>query len=309
MQPVTRYLTAAVVCGASTLAAGATAPAGPQALAPAATTLVLLGTGTPAPSPDAFGPATAIVVDDRLFLVDAGAGLTRRLSAAHLPVAGITAVFLTHLHSDHTLGYPDAILTSWVMGRTVPFDVFGPLGTRRMTDHILAAWAEDIDIRIHGGERRPDTYRVNVHEIAPGVVYDRRGVRVTAIPVEHGAWTHAYGYRFDTPGRSIVLSGDTRPSRALEAAARGCDVLIHEAHLSTGARPPNPPGGAAWEQYMHDFHTSDLELGALAARVQPKLLIVNHTGLLGGTPADLISGIRKGGFSGRIVIGRDLDRY
>ena len=273
------------------------------------TEIVLLGTGTPVPNPDAFGPATAIVEGSGLFLVDAGAGVTRRMRAASLSLTGITALFLTHLHSDHTLGYPDLILTSWISGRTSPFDVFGPTGTRRMTDHILAAWSEDIAIRTKGGERRPPTYGVHVHEVTPGTVYDRDGVRVTAFPVQHGAWKHAYGYRFDTSDRSIVLSGDTRPSESLVAAARGCDVLIHEAHVSTGTAPPHPPGGASWTEYMHQFHTSDVELGALAARIQPKLLIVNHTGLFGGTAADLVAGIRRGGFSGRVVVGKDLDRF
>ena len=273
------------------------------------TAIVLLGTGTPAPNPDAFGPATAIVVDSQLFLVDAGVGIARRITAAKLPLTDVAALFVTHLHSDHTLGYPDLLLTSWVGGRTRPFDVFGPPGITSMTDHIFAAWSEDIQMRIHGGEGRPASYGVSVHEITPGVVYNRGGVRVTAFAVQHGSWKHAYGYRFDTPDRSIVLSGDTRPSESLVAAARGCDVLIHEAHVSNGTAPPHAPGGDAWSRYMHDFHTSDVELGALAARIQPKLLIVNHTGLLGRTEDDLVAGIRRGGFSGRVVVGHDLDRY
>lgn len=271
--------------------------------------IILLGTGTPAPNPDAFGPATAITVGDRLFLIDAGAGITRRMRAAGLSMTGITALFVTHLHSDHTLGYPDLILTSWVMGRTNRFDVFGPPGIQKMTNHILAAWREDIDMRMHGGEHRPDTYQVSPHEIEPGVVYDHDGVRVTAFAVQHGAWTHAYGYRFDLPDRSVVISGDTRPSESLVRAAHGCDVLIHEAHRHNGAPPPSPPGGANWQKYMHDFHTSDVELGALAARIQPGLLILDHVGAFGGTDEDLIKGVRQGGFGGRVVVGKDLSRY
>ena len=273
------------------------------------TEIVLLGTGTPAPNPAAFGPATAIVTGHRLFLVDAGVGVPRRLTAAKLSVADVTGVFITHLHSDHTLGYPDVILTSWISGRSAPLAVYGPPGLKNMTDHILAAWSEDIDLRMHGGEGRPATYGVDVHEIGPGVIYEQDRVRITAFPVQHGSWKYAYGYRFDLPDRSIVFSGDTRPSESLVAAARGCDVLIHEAHVSGATAPPHAPGGAAWAQYMHDFHTSDTELGALAARIQPKLLIVNHVGLLGRTAEDLIAGIRHGGFTGRVVVGRDLDRY
>ena len=155
----------------------------------------------------------------------------RRVSAAKLPVSGPTALFITHLHSDHTLGYPDVIFTTWVMGRTKPLDVFGPHGLQSMTDHIVAAWKEDIDVRTNGLEHRlANGYAVRVHEISPGVVYDSAGVKITAIPVLHGSWKEAYGYRVDTPDRSIVLSGDTRPSPALEQAARGVDVLIHEAY-------------------------------------------------------------------------------
>ena len=273
------------------------------------TAIVLLGTGGPPPNPRAFGPATAIVSGERVFLVDAGVGITRRMAAAELPMSNLAALFITHLHSDHTLGYPDVILTSWISGRTKPLDVYGPPGLNRMTDHILAAWSEDIEIRTNGGERRPSTYGVSVHEIRPGVVYEGDGVRVTAFPVQHGSWKYAYGYRFDTPDRSIVLSGDTRPSESLVAAARGCDVLIHEAHVSNGTAPPHAPGGDDWPQYMHDFHTSDVELGALAARIQPKLLIVNHAGLFGKTADDLIAGIRRGGYTGHVVVGKDLDRY
>jgi ribonuclease Z len=279
-------------------------------LQPAGSEVILLGTGTPAPNPNTFGSATAIVAGGRLFIIDAGVGVTRRISAAHLALDDLAALFVTHLHSDHTLGYPDLILTSWITGRTGPFDVFGPPGIRRMTDHILQAWSEDIDARITGGEHRPATYGVNVREIEPGVLSDRDNIRVTAFPVQHGSWKYAFGYRFDLPDRSIVISGDTRPSESLVAAARGCDVLIHEAHVSANAvPPPHPPGGEGWRQYMHEYHTTDVELGALAARIQPKLLIVNHVGLLGRTEEDLIAGVRRGGFTGRVVVGHDLDRF
>ena len=196
--------------------------------AAATTKIILLGTGTPYPDPSASGPATAIVVGERLFLIDAGPGVMRRLKAAGLPVNGVEALFVTHLHSDHTLGYPDLIFTSWVMGRRTPLQAYGPHGLRRMTDHLIAAYSEDIQIRTYGLEREtPNGYRVAVHEIQPGVVYERDGVRVRAIPVLHGSWKEAYAYRIDTPDRSVLISGDTRPSAALVSAAKGVDVLIH----------------------------------------------------------------------------------
>lgn len=282
----------------------------PASVATKGTGIVLLGTGTPLPDPNAFGPATAITVGDRTFLVDAGAGVTRRMVAAGFPrTTDLAALFVTHLHTDHTLGYPDLIFTSWVMGRTTPIEAYGPRGLKRMTDHLLAAWSEDIDVRINGLEREGRVYGVNVHDVKPGVVYDRDGVRVTAIPVAHGNWKEAYGYRFDTSDRSIVVAGDTSPSEALVTAARGCDVLIHEVYAPKGALPEKRPGGELWPQYMKAFHTSALELGALAARIQPKLLVLHHVIMPDTTEAELVADIRKGGFAGHVVLGRDLEKY
>jgi ribonuclease BN (tRNA processing enzyme) len=282
----------------------------PRLSPPDSTTIVLLGTGMPRPNPEASGPATAIVVGSRVFLFDAGAGVMRQLAAAGLPIDGVTALFVTHLHSDHTLGYPDLILTSWVMGRQRPLAVFGPPGLQAMTDHILAAWHEDEQVRTDGLEHaRENGYAVAVHEIAPGVVYDSAGVRITAIPVPHGSWKYAFGYRIDTPTRSIVISGDTRPSEVLQDAARGVDVLIHEAYPAVRLKVEERPGGSDWPRYMQSFHTSDVEVGRLAAVARPRLVILYHLVRMGGTDAELLNGVRQGGYTGRVVIGRDLERY
>jgi ribonuclease BN (tRNA processing enzyme) len=270
--------------------------------------VVLLGTGMPRPDPEASGPATAIVVGQRVFLVDAGPGVERRLAAAHLPIDGVTALFVTHLHSDHTLGYPDLIFTSWVMGRKTPLAAYGPHGLRAMTEHILAAWAEDIDVRTNGLEKRtPGGYRVDAHEVGPGVVYDSGGVRVTAFAVEHGTWREAYGYRFDTPGRSVVISGDTKPSENLVRAAAGVDVLVHEVYPDARTAP-NSTESAAWPTYMRDFHTSDIEVGELAARIKPKLVILTHIIRRGATDEELLADVHRA-FNGRAVVGHDLERY
>jgi len=274
------------------------------------TEIVLLGTGTPYPDPNASGPATAVVVGKRVFLFDAGAGVMRRLNAAKLPINGAEAVFITHLHSDHTLGYADLILTSWIMRRMSPLAVYGPHGLRRMTQLLLAAYSEDIRIRTVGLEREvAGGYRVNVHEIRAGVVYERDGVRVTAVRVPHGSWKEAYAYRIDTPDRSIIISGDTRPSEALVRASRNVDVLVHEVYSPIHLAPEDRPGGKYWPQYMREFHTSDVELGALAARIKPKLLVLTHIIRFGATDEDLLAGVRAGGFTGHVIVGKDLDRY
>ena len=274
------------------------------------TQIILLGTGTPFPDPNASGPATAVVVGKRVFLFDAGANVMRRMNAAGLPISGPEAVFITHLHSDHTLGYPDLILTSWIMRRVSPLPVYGPHGLRAMTAHLLAAYAEDIQIRTYGLEREvAGGYRVKVHEIKSGVVYERDGVRVIAIRVPHGSWKQAYAYRIDTSDRSIVISGDTRPSEALVGAALGVDVLVHEVYSPLHLAPEKRPGGKYWPQYMREFHTSDVELGAIAARAKPKLLVLTHIIRFGSSDPDLLAGVRAGGFTGAVRVGKDLERY
>lgn len=274
------------------------------------TRLIVLGSGTPVPDPDRAGPAYAITYGARVFLFDAGAGVMRRVAAAGLPIDGMTAVFLTHLHSDHTLGLPDVIHTTWVMGRATPMPVVGPHGTQAMVDHIQAAWAEDIAIRTEGTERgRPGGHRVAVREVAGGAVYDSAGIRVTAIRVQHGAWPEAFAYRIDAPDRVIVLGGDTRLSAALEEASRDVDLLVHEVYDSRRVAPERRPGGELWPQYLREFHTSDEELGAIAARAKPKQLILSHVLRMGGTMAEVVAGIRRGGFNGTVVVAKDLDRY
>jgi ribonuclease BN (tRNA processing enzyme) len=299
-----------VIPRAAWLAATVFASAASHRSPPESTIIVLLGTGTPRPNVEASGPATAIVVGTRTFLFDAGSGVERQLSAAHLPINGVTALFVTHLHSDHTLGLPDLIFTSWVMGRTSALAMYGPHGLRAMTDHITAAWSEDIAIRTNGLEHEvAGGYRVGVHEIGPGTVYDSAGVRITAIPVLHGDWKEAYGYRIDTPTRSIVISGDTRPSDALARAARGVDVLIHEVYPESRVAPESRPGGADWPKYLRAFHTSDVELGRMAATAAPKLLILHHIVRSGASDDEIVAGVRRGGFTGTVVIGADLQRY
>lgn len=274
------------------------------------TIVVMLGTGMPRPNPQASAPSTAVVVGDKVFLFDAGPGVERQLSASKLPINGVTALFITHLHSDHTLGYPDLIFTSWVMGRKKSLQAYGPPGLQKMTDHLIAAYSEDIAIRIEGLEHQtPQGYAVSVHEIGEGLVYDSLGVRVTATKVPHGNWQVSYAYRVDTPDRHVVISGDTRYNEGLVGFSKDADVLVHEVYSSAHLKPEPRPGGEDWPKYMQQFHTSDIELGALAMRIQPKLLVLTHIIRMGASDEELLAGIRKGGFTGQVVVGHDLDRY
>ena len=278
------------------------------------TTIVFLGTGNPAPNPDVMGPSVAIIVNGTPYLVDAGVGVVRRAAAATragvkgLEMPKLAIVFLTHLHSDHTLGLPDLINTPWIMHRTAPLEVYGPTGTVAMTNHIVQAWSADNDIRINGLEHGNATgNRVNAHDVAPGVVYRDSNVTVTAFLVKHGSWAEALGYRFDTPDRSIVLSGDTAPAESVSEKCNGCDVLIHEVYSQHGY--DDCPD--AWRDYITHFHTSTKELAAIATAARPKLLILDHQMFFGGkedTEPEMLREIRAK-YKGKVISAHDLDVY
>lgn len=283
----------------------------PAAAADSTARVVLLGTGTPIPDPERSGSSLAIVINGASYLFDAGPGVVRRATAAArdsmpaLRVANLRYLFLTHLHSDHTLGLPDVMLTPAVMHRKVPLNVYGPSGTGAMVNGILRAYREDIELRIHGLERGDSSaYRVLVHEVKPGVVYRDSNVTVTAFRVLHGSWRSALGYRIDTRGRSIVVSGDTRPTDAIVDACHGCDVLVHEVYSKKGFDRLD----SANRQYHSTFHTSALELGDLATRAKPKLLVLTHMLFFGETGEEILTEIRSR-FAGNVVLGTDLDVY
>jgi len=286
-------------------------PAATAASAPSTRTrVVLLGTGTPGPDPDRSGPATAIVVDDEVYLVDFGPGVVRRASAA-LRTKGIAALeptklrvaFVTHLHSDHTVGYPDLIFTPWTMGRRFPLEVYGPKGIKAMTDHILEAYRVDVETRTNpdGNQRTfPEGHGVNAHEIGPGVVYKDAKVTVTAFPTKHAM--ESYGYRFETPDRTIVISGDTNPAPATIDACKGCDVLIHEGQSPAwlAGRPDT------FQKFAAKYHTTTPQLAELAQAAKPRLLIVYH---YSSVAAEDMLGEMLRLYSGHVVVGRDLDVY
>lgn len=275
------------------------------------TQLVLLGTGTPNSEPDRSGSALAIIVNGTPYLVDAGPGVVRRANAAYqmgiegLAMPRLATVFLTHLHTDHTLGLPDLIFTPWVLERETPLRVFGPAGTEAMVHHISEAFQADIQVRLQGSEPANEAgYKTEVREIEAGIVYRDENVTVTAFRVQHGSWSHAFGYRFDTPDRSIVISGDTMPIASVAESCMGCDILVHEVycHATFQSRP------AVWQRYHSSSHTSGLELGRIAQEANPGLLVLTHQLLWGAEPAQLLSEVRTG-FTGRVVYGKDLDVF
>ena len=275
------------------------------------TRVVILGTGTPNADPDRSGPCVAVVVRGKAYLVDAGPGLVRRAAAAQrngieaLAPDKLGIVFITHLHSDHTVGLPDLMLTPWVLERREPLEVYGPPGVRTMTDHLLAAYAEDIRIRLDGLEPdKTDGWQVQAHEITAGLVYQDSNVKVTAFEVPHANWRHAFGYRFQTADKIVVVSGDTRPSDAVVSACQGCDILVHEVYSAErfATRPPE------WQRYHADAHTSTTELAAIATRAKPRLLVLYHQLFWGTDDEGLVREVRLG-YDGAVVSGRDLEVY
>ena len=295
------------------LVSASTQQAEPQAAPPAATRtqLVLLGTGTPNAEPDRSGPALAIVVDGAPYLVDFGPGVVRRAAAAFkngvkgLDVKLLRTAFATHLHSDHTAGYPDLIFTPAVLERDAPLDVYGPKGLRAMTANVMRAWEQDVKLRLNDIEpAKPAGYVVRAHEVEPGQVFRDARVTVTAFAVGHGAWKQAYGYRFVTPDKTIVISGDCAPSESVVTACAGCDILVHEVYSATGfaTRPPE------WQRYHRAYHTSSLELADLATRARPGLLVLTHQLRWGVSEEALVAEVKQG-YGGKVVSGRDLDVF
>lgn len=278
----------------------------------AQTKVVMLGTGTPYPDPERSGPAAAVVVNGVSYLVDCGPGVVRRLAAAQKKgIEGIGPnkvhqVFITHLHSDHTLGYPDIMLSPAVTGRKGGLDVYGPVGLEEMTKDLLQAWSKDIDVRLHGMEHgHADAYVVHAHDVQPGVVYKDANVTVTAFPVKHGSWDEALGYKFVTKDRVIVFSGDTAPTDEIAKECDGCDLLIHEVYPTAyyNAQPESD------KPYFRVFHVSTAELAKIANDAKPKVLVLDHVLWGKAKPEDVMKEIEAAGYAGKIVVANDLDVY
>jgi len=271
------------------------------------TRVILLGTGNPNPDPKRAGPSVAVIVGESIYIVDFGVGVVRRAVEAGLEPSQLTRGFLTHLHSDHTIGYPDLVLTPAVAGRRTALEVYGPAGIQSMTNHILSAYEEDVRERISGLEPAiPEGYAVNVHEISgqePGVIYQDGPVSVEAFPVEHGSWA-AYGFKFLTPDKTIVISGDTAPSSTLAEKSRNCDILVHEVYSSVSLKSRSP----AWRRYHSSVHTSSYELAEIASKAEPRLLVLYHQLSWNRTDDELLKEISER-YGGEVVSGSDLDSF
>jgi ribonuclease BN (tRNA processing enzyme) len=300
-----RFLAAAGACGLA-------ATAGWRAAAEGEAKVILLGTrGGPRVNKGPANPANLVVAGGRSYVVDCGYGVTRQLVNAGVEAHDVRTILITHNHSDHMLELGPLIYSAWAGGLREPIDVWGPPPLAAALPAFMEYMAFDIDTRV-ADEGRPDLRKfVRVHESeAQGPVFEAPGLKVSAVKVRHPPITNAYAYRFDTPGRSIVLSGDTTYSPELIAFAKGADVLVHEVMHLGGlerllARVPN---AATLRSHLLASHTTTEQLGEVAAAAQVKKLVLSHY-----VPADDPSitdamwteGVVKH-YSGEIVLGRDL---
>lgn len=269
--------------------------------------VTLLGTGSPTPAMDRFGPSILVQANSQTLLFDVGRGAHQRLNQLGLDASQIDAIFLTHLHSDHIVGIPDLWLTGWLITRRDrPWNVFGPAGTLSMMDHLAQAFAVDRRVRVEelGSFQPPGGGRADTRDVEPGTVYERDGVRVTAILVDHGVIAPAFGYRIDYAGRSVVLSGDTTVSPSLVKGATGASLLVHEVfQTSADALRANPRLAL-----IKAVHVDGAQAGAIFEQIKPKLAVYSHIALGGVDVGEVVKPTRTT-YRGLLVVGEDLMQF
>jgi ribonuclease BN (tRNA processing enzyme) len=278
----------------------------------APTRIVMLGTGTPIPDAHRASASVAVIHKGRAYLFDMGAGAVRNATRARyrhdipsLYPSQICCLFVTHMHSDHTLDYSELVYTLW-WRRPGQLQAFGPPGMQEMTDGMHAMMAPDLRERISSSQpvANPEGYKVDVTELAAGFVFERDGLRIEAFEVDHGDIKPAFGYRIDTSDRSIVISGDTTISQRLLEMSRGVDVLIHEVISDSGLSK----NSEEFQAYHKESHTTASELGRLASEARPGLLVLYH-GLYYGVPEARIVEEVRSTYDGAVVLANDLDLY
>lgn len=289
------------------------------------TKVVMFGTGTPMPDPTHHGPAVGIVVNGQIYLVDAGTGIWHGLGREMPRYGGGNAVkeltagniqldhvFITHLHSDHTLGLPSLILSPWTLGKSTAPHVYGPPGTGDLVKHILKAYRRDIDFRVYSPSRTNNTgWRAVGHDLfEPGPVFQDDNVKVTSFLTCHSHWPEAYAYRFETPDRVITVSGDTRPCPGMLEAARNVDILIHSVYSEEIRNAfPHPKNPGETRKVKQISQSSAREVAELAREVKPGLVVLYHEQIWTGDPEQNVKEIRAAGYMGKVIASRDRDVF
>jgi ribonuclease Z len=275
--------------------------------------VTLLGTGVPQPSIERFGPSTLIEAGSQYFLFDCGRGAAQRIWQQKIPLGKVNRLFLTHLHSDHTVGIPDLWLTGWISTafgqRKTPFQVWGPAGTAEMMQGLKMAYSWDIKVRSEENNKKDSGIMTITHIVKEGKIYEEGGVTITAFFVDHADFIDsAFGFRLDYQGHSVVISGDTRYSENLIKYAKNVDVLIHEVAISKYEVSQN----SALAKQILSYHTSPEQAGKVFSLAQPKLAVYSHIAMPvvdatipPPTVDDIIAGTRKN-YTGPLEVGEDL---
>ena len=276
----------------------------------ASTKLFILGTGTPNPNPERMGSSYLVLANDEPYLFDYGTGVVRRIAAFStswggeyqaLEVENLKYAFLTHIHSDHTLGLADLIITPWIMGRSEPLKIFGPKGAKNMHTNIIKAYQPDIDYRIYGTQPQNSTgYKVIFNELKDKFVYQDENIKVTAFLNDHGDLKESYGFLIETKDKKILISGDTAMSKNLISYGENLDYLIHEIYSQKGFNNKTPD----WQKYHQAHHTSPKEVAAIAKLLQPKSLILSHILFWGSSEQEILDEV-KTFYSGKIIVAED----
>ncbi len=266
--------------------------------------VTLLGTGSPRPVMERFGPSILVEAGKEKLVFDCGRGATMHLYQLKVPFSDVTAIFLTHLHSDHIVGISDLYLTGWILGRSTPLRVWGPAGTANMMSHLEQAYQFDIHVRRDVDEMlSPEGALVVAKDIEQGVVYQNGDLKVTAFTVDHSPIKPAFGYRVDYGGRSVVLSGDTRYSDNLIRFSQGTDVLIHEVIDPEAFMTGNHGFSPERTQKVIAHHTNPQQAGMIFSQVKPKLAVYSH--IVPAEAPNLVVQTRKS-YSGALEVGEDL---
>ena len=274
--------------------------------------VVTLGTGAPPPEMERFGPAVYVEVNGQKLLFDAGRGVMQRMYQMGISANDLDMVFITHLHSDHTVGLPDLYLLGMMKGpfgqRFRPFEITGVEGTKDMMEHIKQAYAGDIRVRIDDNEMKEEWTQINVTELSEdGVVYEKDGVTVTAIENFHGeAITPSYGFRIDYDGRSVVISGDTKYSENIVENSKNVDLLIHSVGMANEKLMAQDTPAGATARNVQAHHTSPQEAAQIFNETTPKLAVFNHMVLFSVTQEQIAERTREYGYTGPLEIARDL---
>ena len=278
--------------------------------ASASTKLFILGTGTPNPNPERMGSSYLVLANDEPYLFDYGTGVVRRIAAFSsswggeyqaLEVENLKYAFLTHIHSDHTLGLADLIITPWIMGRSEPLKIFGPKGAKNMHTNIIKAYQPDIDYRIYGTQPQNSTgYKVIFNELKDKFVYQDENIKVTAFLNDHGDLQESYGFLIETTDKKILISGDTAMAKNLISYGENLDYLIHEIYSQKGFNNKTPD----WQKYHQAHHTGPKEVAEIANLLQPKSLILSHILFWGSSEQEILDEV-KTFYSGKIIVAED----